>query len=252
MKIVRIKHQEIEQFGTILGHEIQIYHGVPWGNFIESNIFLNVDEVEFLPPILPTKIICIALNYSNSPNNEAFEPVVFLKPPSSLIGNNGKIESPFILLDVWGESELGIVINKQAKNITEKESISYILGYTIANDVTANNIDNRDHHLARSKCADSFCAVGPWIDTDFNPGNNCIQGFQNNILIRESNLNKRIWGDAKIISWLSSWMTLEPGDLILTGAPPRVTNKIFLKNNDVYSCKIENLGILENTFIEKY
>ena len=102
----------------------------------------------------------------------------------------------------------------------------------------------RDHHLARSKSADGFCPVGKFIDLDYQYQNKKIQGYQNNILIREGNTNEMIFSIDKIISWLSSWMTLNPGDIILTGAPKRVCEKKFLKSGDLYTVRLEGFDEL--------
>jgi 2-keto-4-pentenoate hydratase/2-oxohepta-3-ene-1,7-dioic acid hydratase in catechol pathway len=251
MKIVQVLHNSNKYFGLLKGTKIEVISDFPWKKFKKTEIIINTDEVKFLAPVQPNKIICLALNYVDKDNSIEHEPLIFFKPASSIIGNNEFIESSFNLNEVWGESELAFVIKKKAKNISESEASKYILGYTIANDVTAKNIDKRDHHLARSKGADTFCVIGPYIDTNFNPGSNFIKGYQNNILIREARLNNRYWTDSKILSWLSSWITLESGDLILTGAPPRITNKVLLNHKDIYKCEVENLGTIENIYIDK-
>jgi len=127
-----------------------------------------------------------------------------------------------------------------------------IYGYTIGNDVSSENIGGRDHHLARSKAADTFCVLGPWIDTEFSPNKQIIRGYHNSSLLREGRLNDRMWQEEKIIKWLSTWITLEPGDVILTGAPSRTRDREYLKNGDNFTCVIEGLGELKNSFKENY
>jgi hypothetical protein len=116
-------------------------------------------------------------------------------------------------------------------------------------DVTAENVEGRDHHLARSKGADTFCPIGPWIDTEFDSSDARIEAYQNEKLIRQGNLSNRIWKDEQVLQWLSQWMTLDIGDIILTGTPPRVTEKTFLNDGDIFEVKIEGLGSLKNRFV---
>ena len=118
----------------------------------------------------------------------------------------------------------------------------YILGYTIANDITTSYKNNHDHHLALSKSLDNYCPIANFIETNFNYKNKIIEGFHNGILIRKANTSKLILNPSEILSHLSSFITLYPGDLILTGAPPRVTSRKYLKKNDSYKVKISNLG----------
>jgi len=199
----------------------------------------------------PSKIIGIAVNYEGATglDDTMSEPLIFLKGSNTFLNNNEKIKIPFNL-PCWGEVELGVVISKKAKNISIDEVESYILGYTIVNDITIKNIDNRDHHLARSKSVDNFCPVLDTLDTSFIPKDQKLKAFHNGILLREGKISDMIWSPEKIVSEVSHWMTLEKGDLILTGTPPRVKERMFLKNNDTFLCEIEGLGKLENEFYE--
>lgn len=209
---------------------------------------VDLDHISFLPPCNPTKIIGVALNYpgvSKEKNIES-EPLVFLKGLNALSIDKDKLNlSSF--KNVWGECEIALVIKKKIKNISINEASKAILGFMPANDVTCDNFYKRDHHLARSKSADGFCTVGNYIDLDYQYHNKLIQGFQNNILIREGNTNDMIFSIPKIVSWISSWMTLYPGDIILTGAPSRVRKKLYLKSGDTYSVRLEGFENLNTT-----
>ena len=174
--------------------------------------------------------------------------MVFIKPSSCIIGPNQKILSPFKNSLTWGESELGIIIGKKLKKATIKEVKSAVFGYTIGNDITCNNINEWDHHLARSKAADTFCALGPWIDTNFDPSGKYIRGYHNKILLREGLCQDRLWKEPHLLVWLSSWMTLEEGDVVLTGAPTRVRDRMYFKEGDTFTCAIKGLGKLSNSF----
>ena len=201
---------------------------------------LKISDVKFLPPCEPTKIIGIALNYpgvgENNTNND--EPLVFIKGLNTLALSDDNLDL-LPKINAWGECELAIVIKHELKNINISNVHEGILGFMPANDITCSNFHGRDHHLARSKSADGFCTVGKYINIDYEYHNKKILAFQNNILIREGNSNEMIISVEKIVQWLSTWMTLKPGDIILTGAPQRVREKQFLKSGDTYSVRIE-------------
>jgi 2-keto-4-pentenoate hydratase/2-oxohepta-3-ene-1,7-dioic acid hydratase in catechol pathway len=254
MRYVRYKFKSTIHFGKIEGENIHQISCKPWDpSHKETKELIPLKKVSILAPCEPSKVIGVALNYPevSSNNHKMAEPLFFLKPGSSVIGPMDQIINPFTDLDVWGECELAIVIGKTVKKASEKEVADSILGYTIANDVSANNVHNRDHHLARSKAADTFCVIGPWIDTDFTPNNQKIKGYHNKTLLREGKLNQRFWKETEIIIFLSKWMTLYPGDIILTGAPKRVRGREFFVNGDSFNCRIEGLGEINNTYYEE-
>lgn len=209
-----------------------------------------VTEARLLAPCQPSKIVAVALNYEGATGQSAdmSEPLVFLKPGTSVCGPGDTVICPFPGVKVWGEAELAIVIGRTVRNADETEAGHAILGYTGANDVSAENVEGRDHHLARSKAADTFCPLGPWIDTDYDPDNKMVEAYQNRELIRRGNSNQRVWRDRQIVSWLSTWMTLQPWDVILTGTPSRVVPRHYLAPGDIFTVRIEGLGSLENPY----
>ena len=253
MKIIRYKdpHSNEIKFGVISGNKVCKLEGSPY----DENLTINKKksfELKFdnlLSPCNPNKIIALAINYLklNEKKQSFHEPIIFLKTRNTISKCNQKIKL-FFDLPTWGESELGLVIKRLTKNVTIKEANNHILGYLPVNDVTCNNIENRDHHLARSKSADGYCPIGYYIDTEYNYNNKIIESYHNNILLRRGNTNDMLWKPEKIISWLSKWMTLNAGDLIITGAPPRVKNRMYIKNGDIFTVKIEGFPKLENTF----
>lgn len=250
MKFVRFNKDGKEFFGRLSKDTIFYLDTPPWKGGKETGEYVNILEVDLLAPCKPKNIIGVALNYPGiegvSKSDE--EPLIFLKSPSSVIGDKQNIISPFTNLQVWGEPELAIVLGpKLSKPVGEKLDVS-IFGYTIANDVTCNNVNGRDHHLARSKSADTFCVLGPLIDTEFKPGSQKIKGYQDGILIREGYLSERIFGEIDILNWLSRWLTLEAGDVVLTGTPSRVRDRMFLQDGSNFTCEIEGLGNINNSF----
>lgn len=216
-----------------------------------SELRIGVEEVNIFPPVSPEKIICIATNFSGATgvDDQMEEPVIFLKGANAITSHLNAVHLPFDL-KCWGESELGFVIKRSAKDIPNEEfDISrYILGFLPCNDVSCENISGRDHHLARSKSADNFCPVGQYIDTSYNPENKSIKALHNGELLRDGNTSEFIWKPKKIIFELSKWLTLSPGDLILTGAPKRIRDRIFLEDGDEYIVEIEDFPVLKNTF----
>nr|WP_051275389.1 fumarylacetoacetate hydrolase family protein [Aestuariibacter salexigens] len=174
-------------------------------------------------------------------------PLVFIKANNAFNPSNHEVKID-IGLRTWGEPELAIVIGKPVYRVAQDAASQYIAGYTLANDVTCDDPDGRDHHLARSKSADGFCPILPFYDDCFQPDEQKITAFHNGELLRSAVLSDMIWNPAKIVSELSQWMTLEAGDIVLTGAPPRVRDRLFIQPGDIYRCEIEHLGSLETVF----
>ncbi len=252
MRIVRyLEENGSPRFGSVgenglvyalQGDPLTVYQiGSPVGELVQLHL---------LAPCQPTKVIGIAINYQGATGvvEGMQEPLVFLKPGTSVCGPGDSIICPFPDIPVWGEAELAIVVKKTLRNVLPEQVRDGILGFTVANDVSAQNIAGRDHHLARSKGADTFCPFGPWIDTDYNPSDQLVEAFQNSDLIRRGRISERIWDDTQIVSWLSTWVTLEPWDVILTGTPPRVVPRCYLNEGDQFVARIEGLGTLTNTF----
>ncbi len=210
----------------------------------------QLSEVKLDLPVQPSKIIGVAINYQGASqlSDNMSEPLVFLKGTNALCLREQDVILPF-QCPTWGEVELGVIIKRVCENIFEEEAEEYILGYITANDVTSQNIDGRDHHLARSKSANNFCPISPYIETEYDFSDKKVKAYHNDILIREGNLSNMIWNPYKIISWLSSWMILLPGDIILTGTPPRVRDRLYLTNNDTFTCEIEGLPKISSKFI---
>jgi 2-keto-4-pentenoate hydratase/2-oxohepta-3-ene-1,7-dioic acid hydratase in catechol pathway len=218
--------------------------GEPVGHF---------DLVQLLSPCLPNKIIAVAINFPGigGYSSEMTEPLVFIKPASCIAKPGDTVVNPFPDLPWWGEAELGVVIKKRLRNISVGEAYDGILGFTIGNDVTVENVEGRDHHLARSKCPDGFCPIGPWIDTDFDASECLIEAVQNGEIIRRGRSSEQVWQWPQIVSWLSTWITLEPWDVVLTGNPPDTVGMRFLSDGDTYTARIDGLGALTNYFTIK-
>lgn len=208
--------------------------------------------VRLLPPCAPTKIVCVGRNYlehAREFGNEApAEPLIFLKPPSSLIASGDAIVYPSLSERVDFEGELGIVIGERARNVPRDKALDYILGYTIVNDVTARDLQKKDGQWTRGKGFDTFCAVGPCLvskdDVDFKALR--VRTFLDGELKQDGSVQDMIFPPDVIISYITSFMTLEPGDLIATGTPPGVGP---ISPGSTVRIEIDGIGVLENPVI---
>lgn len=213
------------------------------------------EEYRLLAPCDPSKIIAVGLNYRDHAEelklNIPDEPLIFLKPPSSVIGNGESIVIPMGSSRVDYEAELAIVIGSvcakvSTKDIKNKDIKKYILGYTCANDVTERGYQKKDGQWTRAKSFDTFCPVGPWIATDVDPSNLAIELELDGKIKQSSNTSKMIKKPEEIVSFVSGIMTLRPGDLILTGTPSGVGP---MKPGSVVAVRIQGIGTLENPVI---
>jgi len=205
-----------------------------------------------LPPCSPSKIVCVGRNYAEHAKelgNEApAEPLIFFKPPSSLIASGDAIVYPKLSQRVDYEGEIGVVIGKRARDVKASDAAGYISGYTCVNDVTARDLQKKDGQWTRGKGFDTFCAVGPCIvpkdEANFN--NFRVRTFVDGEKKQDGPVTDMLFSVADIIAYVSSFMTLEPGDLIATGTPPGVGP--LLPGSRV-QINIEGIGVLENTVI---
>jgi 2-keto-4-pentenoate hydratase/2-oxohepta-3-ene-1,7-dioic acid hydratase in catechol pathway len=196
----------------------------------------------------PTKIIAIGLNYLDHAKELNMEipeyPLIFMKPPTAVIGDGEIIIYPPQTQELHYEGELGIVIGKKARNLSVEEAQDCIAGYTCSNDVTARDLQRLDGQWTRSKSFDTFCPLGPRIVKNIDPTNLAITTRVNSVTKQNSNTNQMIFNAYKLVSFISAIMTLLPGDVISTGTPPGVGE---LQVGDVVEVEIEGIGILRNT-----
>jgi len=240
MKIVRYLDGAFPAWGCVLENVVFRLSDDPLNNPKTGARLGAIESIKLLAPCRPGKIIALGINYPGATGltETMTEPLIFLKAGTSASGPYDDIVSPFGDTPVWGECELAFVVGRNGS----------IFGYTAANDVSADNIEGWDHHLARSKSADTFCPLGPWIDTEYSAASRFIEGLQNGELIRRGNSDDRLWQDARTLRWLSQWMTLEPWDVVLTGAPTRVVPRRYLNDGDQFVVRVEGLGELRNRF----
>ena len=235
-------------FGWVLEDRVGPLEGSPFAEFRRGEAVHTLDEVRLLAPIQPSKILCVGRNYVAHAKEHAAEvpevPLLFLKPPSAVIGTGDPILLPPQSQQVEHEAELAVVISRRGRWISPEEAPNYILGYTIANDVTARDLQFRDGQWTRGKGFDTFCPLGPWIETDFDPADAVITCHVNGEMRQMASTRDMVFGVRQLIAFASSVMTLEPGDLLLTGTPAGVGP---LQAGDLVEVTIEGLGTLRNS-----
>jgi len=199
-------------------------------------------------PIRPSKIVCVGRNYREHAaelgNKMPDEPLLFLKAPSAIIYSGDEIVLPSASQQVEHEGELGVVIGRVARNIpNDEDPLSYVLGYTCVNDVTARDLQRKDVQFTRGKSFDTFCPVGPWIETDIDPSNVAVETRLNGEVKQKGNTADMAFPVAFLIRYISEIMTLYPGDLIATGTPAGVSR---MKPGDIVEVEVAGIGILQN------
>ncbi len=210
---------------------------------------LRIENLEYLSPVKPSKIICVGLNYVDHAKELKMEipgnPILFMKPPSAVIGHEGKVKYPNMTQKLDYEAELAIVIGKKCKDVPAKNALDVIMGYTCFNDITARDLQEKDVQWTRAKSFDTFAPIGPHIVTKdkIDPDSLDIKMFVNGELCQNSNTKNFIFDVSHLIEFVSEVMTLYPGDVIATGTPPGVGQ---VKPGDKMEVVIEGIGTLRN------
>jgi 2-keto-4-pentenoate hydratase/2-oxohepta-3-ene-1,7-dioic acid hydratase in catechol pathway len=251
MNIIRYQTSDSEaQYGWLLEEKAGPIVGDIYSIFQREEARIPVDSIQILSPVLPSKIVCVGRNYAAHAKEHDAEvpkiPLIFLKPPSSLLGPGEKIILPPQSNQVEHEAELGVVIGKPGRWIQPEEVMDHIFGYTIANDVTARDLQRSDGQWTRGKGFDTFCPVGPWIETEFDPADAVVACHVNGEMRQMASTRDMIFNIQQLVAFISSVMTLEQGDLILTGTPAGVSP---LNPGDVVEISIEGIGNLSNPVI---
>lgn len=227
--------------------------GNPFGECRQGAEVTSLAGVRFMSPCTPTKIVAVGLNYLSHAEEVGAsvpsEPLFFLKPPSAVLAHGESIVYPVGLSNrVDYEGELAVVIGRSAKGVSPSAALDHVLGYTCANDVTARDLQRRDGQWSRAKGFDTFCPLGPVISTDLEPWDLAIRTRLNGNVRQESSTKEMIFPVEELISHVSAAMTLEPGDVLLTGTPAGVGE---LKPGDRVEVEIEGIGTLANSVISR-
>ncbi len=254
MKIVRFRDGGKTRYGVLEGNHVVEYAGTPFGTFKRGRKKYALKQVVLLAPVMPSKVVAFGLTYQDHISEikqmslpVPDEPVIFLKPATSVIGPGDPIVYPALSERVDYEGELAIVIKKRCKQVSADRAREYILGYTALNDVTARDLQQRDGQWTRGKSFDSFCPIGPCIATDVNPNHLQVETYLNGECKQKSNTNQFIMSVERMVSYVSQVMALLPGDVIATGTPPGVGP---MRPGDTVEVKIEGIGSLKNTLVK--
>ena len=256
MRLCRISH---ESFNTaryaVLEESVHpLTDDYKFGNdrgYLGREGTFELDEVKLLAPVTPSKIVCVGRNYREHAaelgNKMPDEPLLFLKAPSAVIASGDSIELPTASQQVEHEGELGVVIGRTARKLSiSDDPLSYVFGYTCVNDVTARDLQRKDVQFTRGKSFDTFCPVGPWIETDIDPTNVAVETRLNGEVKQKGNTADMAFPVAFLIRYISEIMTLYPGDLIATGTPAGVSR---MKHGDTVEVEVHGIGILRNQIV---
>ncbi len=252
MKIIRVNHLGTPRWAILKDRE---NYNLMFGDLFRLPPDIDarphhLDLSKLLPPVQPTKIVAVGLNYRDHTKEmgqaDPEAPVLFLKPPSALLRSGGAIVLPPSSERVDYEAELAVVVKSRLRNATEAEVLKAIWGFTCLNDVTARDLQQKDGQWTRAKGFDTFCPIGPWIDTEFKEDAQAIVCRVNGEERQRSRLDQRIWNSVQLLVFASSIMTLEPMDVLTTGTPAGIGP---LKPGDSVEVEIDGLGCLENKVV---
>jgi 2-keto-4-pentenoate hydratase/2-oxohepta-3-ene-1,7-dioic acid hydratase in catechol pathway len=252
MRYVRFQRrgEDTVRFGWMEDDRIGSIEGPLFGAHRRTPVTWSKTAVQLLSPLIPGKIVCVGRNYVDHAREHDAEvpevPLLFLKPPSAVIGPRAPIVLPAQSEQVEHEAELAVVIGKRARAIVPDEAREVIFGYTAANDVTARDLQRKDGQWTRAKGFDTFCPLGPWIDTGTEPGDLRITCRVNGQIRQLASTREMVFSVYQLVAFISGIMTLEVGDVLLTGTPAGVG---VLQAGDSVQVEIEGIGILENPVV---
>ena len=250
--VVRLLLDGAPVYGLLEDGQISLYEDSPFAGGVPGSQKVPLDEAKLLAPCEPSKVVAVGLNYKahakevNKPLPE--EPMIFIKPSTSVIGPGDNIIYPPQATRVDHEAELAIVISKTCKRVSEADAAQYILGYTCLNDVTERKMQAKDIQYTRAKGFDTFCPLGPAIALDVDPSDIYVRSYLNGEIKQDSRTSDLIFSVGKVVEFISSVMTLNPGDVIASGTPSGISP---MADGDVIAIELENIGRLENKIIKE-
>jgi len=259
LRIVRFVTRGKVKYGVLAENVVRGFQGSPFAHFkcpgnsvtLDGNT-CKLEEVKLLAPCLPSKIVCLGLNYRRHAEEAKLPipsvPLIFLKPSTAVIGPDDSIILPHLWRRVDYESELGVVIGRKAKDVTEDKAKEYVIGYTCFNDVSERYVQSEDGQWTRAKGYDIFAPIGPCIETEVDPDNLKLETYLNGELRQSACTSDLLFGVSRLISFISSVMTLLPGDVIATGTPSGIG---CVKPGDVVEVRIEKIGTLRNFVVDQ-
>ena len=251
MKIVRFKAGDDIAYGLAEAEGVTLYQGSPFVAWEATETMIPWESVQLLAPVLPSKVVAVGKNYvdhaAEMDSDVPEEPIIFLKPATSVVGPGANVVYPPISTEVHHEAELAVVIGRIARNIRAEDASQYIFGYTAANDVTARDLQRKDGQWTRAKGFDTFCPLGPAIETELDPLERLAVIARVNGEVRQAGFTADlVFGVAEILEFISRVMTLLPGDVILTGTPSGVGP---VQPGDVMEVEVDGIGVLANRVV---
>jgi 2-keto-4-pentenoate hydratase/2-oxohepta-3-ene-1,7-dioic acid hydratase in catechol pathway len=239
---------EFTAYGILEGETIREISAAPWTHWGDTGRLIHARDARLRAPVDPRKIVCIGRNYAAHAaelgNEVPKDPLIFLKPSTSVVGPDEPIILPKYSQCVEHEGELGLVVARRCSHLSDSEDpLDYLLGYTCVNDVTARDLQKADVQFTRAKGFDTFCPVGPHIETDLQPNDLLVETYVNGAERQSGRTSLMVFSPAFLVRWLSNMMTLEPGDLIATGTPAGVGP---LVSGDSVEVRVGGIGVLRN------
>ncbi len=253
MKIVRFKVGDDIAYGLAESAGVTLYQGSPFVAWEATETLIPWASVQLLAPVLPSKVVCIGNNYVEHAEERGAdvpdEPLIFMKPATSVVGPDAGVVYPTLSSEVHHEAELAVVIGRVARNIRAEDAGLYVFGYTAANDVTARDLQRRDGQWTRSKSFDTFLPLGPAIETELDPLERLAVICRVNGEVHQAGFTSdMVFGVAEILEYVTSVMTLLPGDVVLTGTPAGVGPVL---PGDVMEVEIDGIGTLANRVVSR-
>jgi 2-keto-4-pentenoate hydratase/2-oxohepta-3-ene-1,7-dioic acid hydratase in catechol pathway len=252
MRLVRFRFGDRIATGAIdAGSEdIRILRGTFFDDPIPTGEQVPLADVRLLAPVLPSKAVCVGKNYAAHAAEFGMEvpdePLLFLKPSTAIAGPGDPIQLLPISARVDYEGELAVVVGRLARHVRAEDAYRYILGFTCANDVTLRDLQKMDDQWARAKGFDGSCPLGPWVETELDPNDIRVETRLNGEIRQAAQTSDMVFGVAELIEYITEFMTLLPGDVLLTGTPEGVGR---LSHGDVVEVEVEGIGTLSNPVV---
>jgi 2-keto-4-pentenoate hydratase/2-oxohepta-3-ene-1,7-dioic acid hydratase in catechol pathway len=249
MRLLRFRYGERIATGAIEpgSDDVRLLKGTFFEDPLPTGEVVPLDDVHLLAPVLPSKLVCVGKNFAAHAAEFGMdvpeEPLLFLKPSTAVIGPDDPIQLLPISRRIDYEGELAVVIGRIARDVRAEDAGKYILGYTCANDVTLRDLQKTDDQWARAKGFDGSCPLGPWIETDLDPTDAIVRARLNGEIRQQASTTDLVFGVATLVEYITTFMTLLPGDAILTGTPDGVG---ALSAGDVVEVEVEGVGVLRN------
>jgi 2-keto-4-pentenoate hydratase/2-oxohepta-3-ene-1,7-dioic acid hydratase in catechol pathway len=252
MRLLRFRHGDRISTGAVQpgSDTIQVIAGTFFEDPLPTGEEIPIDDVMLLAPVLPSKLVCVGKNYPAHAAEFGMdvpeEPLLFLKPSTAVIGPGDQIRLLPISRRTDYEGELAVVIGRLARAVKAEDASRFILGFTCANDVTLRDLQRTDDQWARAKGFDGSCPLGPWIETSVDPTDAVVETRLNGDVVQHASTSDMVFGVAELIEYITAFMTLLPGDVLLTGTPEGVGR---VQAGDVVEVEVEGVGTLRNPVI---